>query len=232
MKTSAWLLFPFVAACSGARYDNTQGPGVTLPARIAEGRPQDSGVPEQPDASTRKLTVATPPQGMPDPEALKERVQWEYVVEYDHGKVRVVSVTRREYKRPVPTSRTMGRFALELWIGHELLERVRFDFPLLGAEEPKGPRHPLKEPPTFAAGATVQRTILVPNSARATKAFILDRATGERVDLPWPPNAPLPPPGLPSAAVAKAAVADAGARDAAADAGSSDAAPNTGVSPK
>ncbi len=166
-----------------------------MPARLAEGTPQDAGASEPPSAEggVVRTPVPEPPNAQPDPEALKEAVQWEYVLEYDRGALKVLSVKRIDFKKPIPTSRNMGRFAIELWIGRELIERVRFDFPLLGSEELAGRRRPLKQPPTFAAGATVQRKLLVPDSRRATRALILDRATGKVEELPWPPDAPLPP---------------------------------------
>ena len=155
MTLRYWLLVPsIVLGCSGARYDNSQGPSMTMPARLAEGRNADAGAP-QVEAGASMVSPPTPPNAQPDPVALKEPIQWEYVVEYDRGALRVVSAKRLDFKKPIPTARNMGRFAIELWIGRELIERVRFDFPLLGAEEPIGKRRPLKQPPTFAAGATV-----------------------------------------------------------------------------
>ncbi len=187
------LLLPcIVLGCSAARYDNSQGPSMTMPARLAEGRNPDAG-PAQSEAGAPMASPPTPPNAQPDPVALKEPIQWEYIVEYDRGKLRVVSAKRLDFKKPIPTSRNMGRFAIELWIGRELIERVRFDFPLLGAEEPIGRRRPLKQAPTFAAGATVRRKLLVPDSRRATRAVLVDRATGRETALPWPPDAPLPP---------------------------------------
>ncbi len=193
MTPRYWLLVPsIVLGCSGARYDNSQGPSMTMPARLAEGRNADAGAP-QVEAGAPMVSPSAPPNAQPDPVALKEPIQWEYVVEYDRGALRVVSAKRLDFKKPIPTARNMGRFAIELWIGRELIERVRFDFPLLGAEEPIGKRRPLKQPPTFAAGATVQRKLLVPDSRRATRAVLVDRATGSETVLPWPPDAPLPP---------------------------------------
>ena len=48
----------------------------------------------------------------------------------------------------------MGRFALELWIGRELIDRVRFDFPLIAAEETPGvTRRPLHDAPSLVPHA-------------------------------------------------------------------------------
>jgi hypothetical protein len=84
----------------------------------------------------------------------------------------------------------MGRYAIELWVGRELIDRVRFDFPMLAAEElpSSARRRPLYEAPTLAAGAHVTQRVLVPASPRATRALLVDRGTGETIALPWPPE--------------------------------------------
>lgn len=217
-----WVLpLALVGACSGARVGGPegQGPGLTVPAHFAEGSEQDGGSAEiaQADAAPPKNTAP------PDPAALRLARQWEYEITYDKGKIYVSKVRALRFDKPVVTQREMGRYAIELWIGHELIERVRFDFPMLGAEEPRvGRRRPLHEPPSLAEGAVVSRTVLVPASPRATRAELVDRATGARQTLPWPPDAPLGPPRatLPSWARSDAGGLDAGAPaalDAAAD---------------
>jgi hypothetical protein len=189
-----------------------------MPARIAEGSEQDAGAADA-AADARQLIGAAErdpgPGSLPDPEALKEARHFEYEVSYEGGKVRVTSVHGVRFQRPVPAPRKMGRFAIELWLGRELIERVRFDFPLVAAEDPrKKKKHPLHEPPSFAAGVVATLKVLVPASARATRALLVDRATGETQALPWPPDAPLGPP-------VAALPADSGATD---DGGVADAA--------
>lgn len=140
---------------------------------------------EQPDASTRRHG------DLPDPQPLSERRQWHYSVRYDRGTIRVGSPTFECLARPRASPRRIGRYAFELWVGAELIERVRFDFPLLAAEEPSsGPRKPLREVPSFARGAQVSVMLDVPQSDRANRARILDRATGDAVEVAWPPPAP------------------------------------------
>jgi hypothetical protein len=86
----------------------------------------------------------------------------------------------------------MGRFALELWIGQELIDRVRFDFPLLALEGPKTiARTPLHQPAAFRGKLAV--SVLVPASPRVRRALILDRATGKETELSWPPSVTAPP---------------------------------------
>src|SRR5690606_24929708 len=77
-------------------------------------------------------------------------------------------------------------FTVELGIGHELLERARFDFPLLGAEPPT--ETALGTAPQFASRADVSRVVRVAERPRATWARITDRATGEVWQMAWPPS--------------------------------------------
>jgi hypothetical protein len=183
------------AACSAGRVDTDTGL-VTFPAHFAEGQNEDGGSRDAAVASDGKAARTPPNDAPPDPEPLRLARQYEYEIVYDAGKVRVASVRRLLYSQPIVTSREMGRWAIELWIGHELIERVRFEFPLLGAEEPRTkPRRPLQEPPSFAEGAHVSRKVLVPASPRATRAVLVDRATGDVQVLPWPPDAPIEAPG-------------------------------------
>jgi len=128
---------------------------------------------------------------LPDPEPLSQRARWSYPIVYDRGQIRVGQPEPMCLPRPQPTPRRIGRFAFELWVGRELIDRVRFDFPLLASEEPPtGPRRPLRETPRFAPGAHVSVTLGVPASERASAARILDRATGESIAVTWPPRSP------------------------------------------
>jgi hypothetical protein len=160
---------------------------VVFPARVeGDGGSPPSGASEP---AEKPPEVAHAP---PDPQPLRMREQWEVDIHYSRGELSVESVEARDYDVPVVTERRVGRFAVELWIGHELVERVRFDFPMLAAEPaPTGPRRALDAPPTLGAGADTRVHIRVPRSQRATRAVLVDRATGRTQDLPWPPDAPL-----------------------------------------
>jgi hypothetical protein len=123
--------------------------------------------------------------------------QWEYELFYDAGKVVVSPPRPRRFPKPVVSPRRFGRFAIELWIGPELVDRIRFDFPGLGLEGPAadaGSRRPLYPPASFSKGVHVRQTVLVPAAPRARRAVLVDRATGESQPLPWPPDQPLPEP--------------------------------------
>ena len=80
----------------------------------------------------------------------------------------------------------MGRFFLELYVGKTLLDRVRFDIPLLTGEW-VGRRRPIDAPADFEKSLRTSTTVEVPDSARATFAVLVDRATGRRLRVPWPP---------------------------------------------
>src|SRR5262245_18198683 len=86
------------------------------------------------------ITDARPPPGgfPPDPTPLVTRHQWVVDLGYRAGAIAFNGARRVEALKAVTTPRMMGRFAVELYIGKELIDRVRFDFPLLGADELAG----------------------------------------------------------------------------------------------
>jgi hypothetical protein len=178
-----------VAGCT-AHYASVEPgyPAIVIPHHVAEGSnpdfiPADDGGAPPPAVSAEPLKG-----GQPDPEPLREARQWEYHFVYESGKVRVASVRELLYPKPVVTARRMGRYAVELWIGRELLERVRFDFPLLAAEEDTRKTVPLHAKPSLAAAATADAIVRVPASARALRAVLVDRASEQAEELPWPPD--------------------------------------------
>lgn len=190
-----------VGCAAAAPPPDAEYPSLVLPARSEPAarspRPSaasaQSPAPAPPlaaegSASTRVPLVRSPHGDLPDPPPLAERAQWSYPVTYDRGTLRVGEPELVCLPRPQSTPRRIGRFAFELWLGHELVERLRFDFPLLGSEvPPEGPRRQLREAPRFAPGARVSVTLRVPASERAATARILDRATGEVTEVSWPP---------------------------------------------
>jgi hypothetical protein len=114
---------------------------------------------------------------------------------YQKGAVHVASVRKIDLAKPVATSRRIGRFAIELWIGRELVDRVRFDFPLLATEgaPAEGVRKPVQEPVRLGPGAESRQRVTVPDSDRATFAVLVDRLSGASTPLDWPPTvAPAP----------------------------------------
>lgn len=158
--------------------------------------------PPQPTTSASAAAVTKPQAagGPPDPEPLRLADQWEYELEYDGGKIVVAATRPHHFDKPQVSARRVGRFAIELWIGPELVDRIRFDFPGLGLEAPPdepGPKRPLYPPASFSKGVHARQTVWVPATPRARRAVLLDRATGESQPLPWPPDHPLNDPAAP-----------------------------------
>jgi hypothetical protein len=117
----------------------------------------------------------------PDPAPLVERSQWVLDLRWDRGDVWLLGLHPLELPQPQPTPRVMGRFALELFEGPTLVERVRFDFPLLGAVEADAS-------PSFASKLRTRIGVVFPATKRGTRLELWDRATGRRWSLPWPPQ--------------------------------------------
>ena len=122
----------------------------------------------------------------PDPPALSERVQWVFDLRWERGEVYLVQIHKTDMGKPHPTPRMMGRFALELYEGPTLIERARFDFPMLGAyEEPDGG---WKAPPRWEPKLKTRIGVLFPATKRGTRLELWDRASDRRWPLPWPPQ--------------------------------------------
>jgi hypothetical protein len=102
------------------------------------------------------------------------------------GTIAFGGARRVELLKPTSTPRLMGRFAVELYVGKELIDRVRFDFPLLGADDFAGGGRRWDSPPSFERKLSTNAAVMVPHSERATRAILLDRATGRVWSLPWP----------------------------------------------
>ncbi len=118
----------------------------------------------------------------PDPVPLVERSQWVLDLRWDRGDVWLLGLHSIELPQPQVTPRAMGRFALELFEGPALIERVRFDFPLLGAPEPDAAV-------SFSSKLRTRIGVVFPATKRGTRLELWDRATGHRWSLPWPPQA-------------------------------------------
>jgi hypothetical protein len=122
----------------------------------------------------------------PDPPAMNERMQWVFDLRWDRGEVFLVQVHKTDMGGPHPTPRVMGRFALELYEGPTLIERARFDFPMLGAPEASdGGFH---APARFEPKLKTRIGVLFPATSRGTRLELWDRAEDRRYPLPWPPR--------------------------------------------
>lgn len=129
-----------------------------------------------PSPSTSDPVISRTP---PDPEPLVERSQWVFDLRWDRGDVFLVGVHPLELPAPQATPRVMGRFAIELFEGPTLVERARFDFPLLGAEEPDAAL-------SFSPKLRTRIGVVFPATKRGTRLELVDRATRRRWALPWP----------------------------------------------
>jgi hypothetical protein len=217
------LVAALLVCCAPARppMPTEASPGVVFPHHVAEGKgggappgsePTAASPPAAPSAAPA-ASAGTPRPSPPDPEPLRMPQQYELELRYERGRIDVTRVRAMKFRQPVVTARRIGRFALELWIGQELIDRVRFDFPLLGVEEPKaGSKRPLHEAPSFSGKLAV--TVLVPASPRVRRFVVLDRATGEETELSWPPvttTAPTPSSAAPTPSSAAPTPSSSGA---------------------
>jgi hypothetical protein len=156
-----------------------------------------------------------------DPAPMVERSQWVFDLRWDRDDVWLLGVQPLELPAPRETPRVMGRFALELFEGAALIERVRFDFPLLGSfVQADGQRDSRRDggsdggsdarrdnartAPSFSQNLRTRIGVVFPAASRGTRLELWDRATNRRWSLPWPPPQPAP------AAPAGASPADGG----------------------
>ncbi len=119
----------------------------------------------------------------PDPPSLTSRMQWVFDLRWSKGEPYLVAVHPLDLGAPQTTPRVMGRFAIELFEGPTLIERVRFDFPMLGAPEPDAG---WGAPPSLTRKLTSRIGVMFPAVERGTRLELWDRATDTRWPLPWP----------------------------------------------
>ena len=171
----AWLI---LAACVGCALGLLQVAGGAEPRKTIDvSRALDASA----VADAAPAVVLGPT--LPDPPPLIERAQWVFDLRWARGDVQLLNVRWLELPSARPTPRSMGRFAIELYEGRTLVERERFDFPLLGAFEPDSA-------PSLVRGLSTRFTVMFPATRRGTRLELLDRATNRRWPLQWPPRLP------------------------------------------
>jgi hypothetical protein len=182
----------FAAFALSAFADGTSPRSTTPPSADAPSAPPERGrTPEEPrrvvDAS-RALDAGAPvplvvdpviTRTAADPPAMVERSQLVFDLRWDRGDVWLIAVHPLELPQPQTTPRVMGRFALELFEGAALIERVRFDFPLLGAPE-------VDAGPSLERKLRTRIGVVFPATKRGTRLELCDRATARRWTVPWP----------------------------------------------
>ncbi|HVY47209.1 MAG TPA: hypothetical protein VHB21_15080 [Minicystis sp.] len=123
----------------------------------------------------------------PDPPPRASTKQWMFEVTVTKGVPALTAARAVELKQPAETPRVMGRFAVELWVGSELIDRARFDVPLMGAGPPfKSPSHPWPHP-GFDATNT-RHEVRLADSPRTVYVALVDRMTGKTTRYDWPPE--------------------------------------------
>lgn len=133
---------------------------------------------KKPDAAPRDTGAPRPVP--PDPTPLAAEAVFILTVRYEKGQVTLVKTKREKLPIKAALPRHMGRFAAELYVADTLLERLRFDFPLISDDSNIGE--------TYAKGLDVRVDVKIPDSDRPTRLEIWDRATDRRWVLPYPPK--------------------------------------------
>lgn len=167
----------------------------------------------------RRAFAEPPREGFPpDPAPKANTKQWVFEVLVKQGVPTIGTLTKVTLKKAEATPRVMGRYALELYVGTELLDRLRFNVPLGGDGPREGDDQPGRKRPKFRANTKM--FVRMADHARASRLRFVDRATGEVEVFFWPPDGT----GKLRKADADGGKADAGSSDAGnGDAGNSDA---------
>jgi hypothetical protein len=122
----------------------------------------------------------------PDPPAHASKKQWTLKIGARDGKVSAERATASTLAQPAESPRVLGRFAVELYIGPELLDRVRFNVPLMGdgpVEHSK--KRAYHNPDTDKVTTTLD--VRLADNPRAAYLVLVDRVTDERQRFEWPP---------------------------------------------
>lgn len=135
------------------------------------------------------LALADPPKAghAPDPAVRASKTQWVFDISHKNGKNKVNRVRSVTLEHAVSTARVTGRYAIELYIGKQLLDRVRFNVPLTGDGPSERSHRRVFSRPTFENVSTRLR-VQITDNPRATYVMLVDRATGESQRFWWPPG--------------------------------------------
>lgn len=133
--------------------------------------------------------LAEPPRAgsAPDPPPQASRKQWSVEIAAESGKIMAKRADVVMLDKPQATARVIGRFALELYVGSELLDRARFTLPLLDAPPEDSSRGRIRRP-SFQQ-VTTRIRVRIADSPRASYLVLVDRATGDTQRFEWPPEA-------------------------------------------
>jgi hypothetical protein len=124
----------------------------------------------------------------PDPPQHASTKQWVFDVAITHGVPSIAKARAVTLEHASETVRVVGRFAVELYVGPELVDRVRFDVPLMGVGPPdKSPTHPWPRPGFEDVNTHV--SVQMADTPRAVYATLVDRQTKKTWRYEWPPEA-------------------------------------------
>ncbi len=136
-------------------------------------------------AKKRPHAIRRGPSEVPDPAPLYAKRRHQLVVKWDRNAPGIQNVNTVDLPKPESIERWTGRFALELFDRGVLVERVRFNFPMLGAEVHEGRRSVAA---AIDANVVTTADVAFPAVDRGDKLELRDRATGRRWQLAWPPR--------------------------------------------
>lgn len=167
-----------VPGAHAAPTPSSSGSASTKPSASASAKPSQkpSSKPSGP------VTAASEKSIQPDPTPLVADAVFVLSIRFDKGKVSIVKVGREKLPKKAAVPRKLGRFAVELLSGPTVVERVRFDFPLIHDDDVAGE--------AYAKGLDVTVDVRIPDSDRPNKLEIWDRATDKRWKYTYPPKAP------------------------------------------
>jgi hypothetical protein len=112
-----------------------------------------------------------------DPEPLVAQDYLDLTLALHHGALQVVGVRRGSLPRPQPILRFRGQYQVRLYAGQQLLDLVRFSFPLTGAAgERTVPNMQLDR--SLARGVSARTEVRVPFTPQVTRITVLDTRTG------------------------------------------------------
>lgn len=163
-----------VSATPDAALD-TSYEGGKPPLPLDAGKPKLDAAPPKKDGA---LDSAKPIP--PDPTPLVSDAVFVLSVRFNKGAVEISKVRREKLAAKAAVERRMGRFAAELLSGPTLVERVRFDFPLINDDS--------KASEVYEKGLDVTVEVRIPDSDRPNKLEIWDRATDQRWKFDYPPK--------------------------------------------
>jgi hypothetical protein len=175
-QRSLVLLALALVSCGGVQLGDGGPLRVELPGEAPEEKKADpEPTPAAPAPSAAPVTTKAVTTDPPDPPAQSASEQLDLFLVFERGTLlfeRSESVT---LKTAELTSRRLGRFAVELFDERGLIERVRFDFPLLADEADAG----------VEKGLRSEVRVRVPVLPEVTKLRVLDRKTRKVLDLDW-----------------------------------------------